>query len=188
LPGGRYALDGQTDDRPRPGNGGRGRGGGGADRAPGRGGDPRRGDRPTLGDDQLRDHLRDHRPRSPRPWRRGVSLADDLRAAPLAQAAIAALGGAEGVWIAGGAVRDAALGRPVTDLDLAVAGDPGSVAKALGRELGEHAFELSAEFGTWRVVAPSRGWQVDGTVLRGDSIEADLAARDFTVGAAAVPL
>jgi poly(A) polymerase len=117
-----------------------------------------------------------------------VSLADDLRAAPLPAAACRALGGGEGVWIAGGAVRDAALGREVTDLDLAVAGDPGPVAKALGRELGEHAFELSAEFGTWRVVAPGRGWQVDVTRLRGDSIEADLAARDFTVGAAAVPL
>jgi poly(A) polymerase len=117
-----------------------------------------------------------------------VSLADDLRAAPLPAAAIRALGGGEGVWIAGGAVRDAALGREVADLDLAVAGDPGPIAKGLGRELGEHAFELSAEFRTWRVVAPARGWQVDVTALRGDSIEADLAARDFTVGAVAVPL
>jgi poly(A) polymerase len=117
-----------------------------------------------------------------------VSLADDLRAAALPAAASRALGGVEGVWIAGGAVRDAALGREVTDLDLAVAGDPGTVAKALGRELGEHAFELSAEFGTWRVVAPGRGWQVDVTRLRGASVEADLAARDFTVGAVAVPL
>jgi len=117
-----------------------------------------------------------------------VSLADDLRAAPLPQAAIRALGGAEGAWIVGGAVRDAALGREVTDLDLAVAGDPGPVAKALGREVGEPAFELSAEFGTWRVVAAGRGLQVDVSRLRGDSIEADLAARDFTVGAVAVPL
>ncbi|MBS1889363.1 MAG: HD domain-containing protein [Actinobacteria bacterium] len=117
-----------------------------------------------------------------------MSLADDLRAAPLPQAAIRALGGREGVWVAGGAVRDAALGRPVTDLDLAVAGDPAPVAKALARELGEPAFELSAEFGTWRVVDHRRGWQVDVTALRGDSIEADLGARDFTVGAVAVAL
>jgi poly(A) polymerase len=117
-----------------------------------------------------------------------VSLADELRAAPLPAAALAALGGGEGVWIAGGAVRDAALGREVADLDLAVAGDPGPLAKALARELGEHAFELSAEFRTWRVVAPGRGWQVDVTALRGETIEADLAARDFTVGAVAVPL
>jgi putative nucleotidyltransferase with HDIG domain len=117
-----------------------------------------------------------------------MSLADELRAAELPQAAIRALDGEEGVWVAGGAVRDAALGREVTDLDLAVAGDPRQVAKALARELGEHAFELSAEFGTWRVVAPSRGWQIDITTLRGNSIEADLAGRDFTIGAAAVPL
>ncbi len=117
-----------------------------------------------------------------------MSLADDLRAAALPAAAREALSGGEGVWVVGGAVRDAALGREVTDLDLAVAGDPGPVAKALGRALGEHAFELSAEFGTWRVVAPGRGWQVDLTALRGETIEADLAARDFTVGAVAVPL
>ena len=163
------------------------RGGGGADRAPGRRGDPRRGDRRAPADDQLRDHLRDLSAR-PAGYGGRMSLADELRAAELPQAAIRALGGEEGVWIAGGAVRDAALGRPVIDLDLAVAGDPGRVARALARELGEPAFELSAEFGTWRVVSASRGWQVDITVLRGDSIEADLALRDFTVGAAAVPL
>jgi len=107
---------------------------------------------------------------------------------PLVAAAAGALAGIEGVWIVGGAVRDAALGREVSDLDLAVAGDPGAAAKAVAAELGEHAFELSAEFGTWRVVARDRGWQVDATVLRGEGIDTDLAARDFTVGAVAVPL
>jgi len=99
-----------------------------------------------------------------------------------------ALGDAEGVWIVGGAVRDAVLGREVNDLDLAVAGDPAAVAKKIGAALTEHAFELSAEFGTWRVVSPARGWQIDVTVLRGESIEADLGARDFTIGAVAVAI
>lgn len=107
---------------------------------------------------------------------------------PLVEAVARALSGQEGVWIVGGAVRDAVLGREVADVDLAVAGDPGVAAKAVAAELGEHAFELSAEFGTWRVVARERGWQVDATVLRGEGIDADLAARDFTVGAVAVPL
>ena len=84
-------------------------------------------------------------------------------------------------------MRDAALGREVADLDLAVAGDPGAAAKAIAQALGEHAFELSAEFGTWRVVARGHGWQIDLTALRGDTIEADLAERDFTIGAVAVP-
>ena len=100
----------------------------------------------------------------------------------------AALGNAEGVWIVGGAVRDAALGRAVADLDLAAAGDPGAVAKAIGAELGEHAFELSAEFGTWRVAAQGHGWQIDVTALRGSGIEEDLGARDFTIGAVAMSL
>jgi poly(A) polymerase len=117
-----------------------------------------------------------------------MTWVDLLREAPLVTATRRALGDAEGVWIVGGAVRDAALGRQVTDLDLAVAGDPGRAARAVAAELGQHAFELSAEFGTWRVVAKDRGWQVDATVLRGDSIDADLAGRDFTVGAVAVPL
>ena len=117
-----------------------------------------------------------------------MSALEGLAAAPVVAATRRALQGAEGVWIVGGAVRDAALGRPVADLDLAVAGDPGAAAREIGKELGEHAFELSAEFGTWRVVARERGWQIDVTALRGESIEADLAERDFTVGAVAVPL
>jgi putative nucleotidyltransferase with HDIG domain len=117
-----------------------------------------------------------------------MSLEDRLAAAPLVAAARRALGDDQGAWVVGGAVRDAVLGREIADLDLAVAGDPGSAAKAIAQGLGEHAFELSAEFGTWRVVSPERGWQIDATVLRGDDIEADLAERDFTVGAVAVPI
>lgn len=117
-----------------------------------------------------------------------MSALEGLAAAPVVAATRRALQGAEGVWIVGGAVRDAALGRPVADLDLAVAGDPGGAARVIGKELGEHAFELSAEFGTWRVVARERGWQIDVTALREGSIEADLGERDFTIGAVAVPL
>jgi poly(A) polymerase len=117
-----------------------------------------------------------------------MSSLEQLAAAPIVVAARAALQGADGVWIVGGAVRDAALGREVVDLDLAAAGDPGTTAKAIAAELGEPAFELSAEFGTWRVAAQKRGWQIDVTALRGEGIEEDLGGRDFTIGAVAVPL
>lgn len=117
-----------------------------------------------------------------------MSVIERLSAAPVVVATRSALQGTEGAWIVGGAVRDAALGREVVDLDLAVAGDPGAAARAIGKEIGEHAFELSAEFGTWRVVSQRRGWQIDVTVLREGSIESDLGARDFTIGAVAVPL
>jgi poly(A) polymerase len=117
-----------------------------------------------------------------------VSLADRLAAAPSVALARRALGSPGDVWIAGGAVRDAALGREVTDLDLAVGGDPAVIAKAIAREGGGHSFELSAEFATWRAVAREGDWQIDVTTLRGATIEADLAERDFTIGAVAVPL
>src|SRR4051812_48325019 len=119
---------------------------------------------------------------------KNANPAERLDTAPIVVAVREALGEVDGVWVVGGAVRDAALGREVADLDLAVGGDPGAAARAIAAELGEHAFELSAEFGTWRVVSPARGWQVDATALRGERIEDDLAKRDFTVGAVAVPL
>ncbi len=92
----------------------------------------------------------------------------------------------DGAWIVGGAVRDALLGRAVVDLDLAVAGDERITAKAIAQASGGPAFELSAEFGTWRVLAPGREWHVDVSRLRGDTIEMDLGERDFTVNAVAV--
>jgi len=115
-----------------------------------------------------------------------MRLVERLYASPLVGLARRALEG--DAWIAGGAVRDAALGREVTDLDLAVIDDPAQVARTIA-DLGDgHAFELSAEFATWRAVARDHSWQVDATSLRGETIEADLAARDFTLGAVALPL
>ena len=117
-----------------------------------------------------------------------MAIADRLGASPLVAVARRALAGGDPAWIAGGAVRDAALGRDVTDLDLAVAGDPAAAARAIAGAGDGHAFELSAEFATWRAVARDGAWQVDATALRGETIEADLGARDFTLGAVAVPL
>jgi len=117
-----------------------------------------------------------------------VKVADRLGSAGVVGLARGALGAPVDAWIAGGAVRDAALGREVDDLDLAVVGDPATGAKAIARAGEGHAFELSAEFATWRAVAADGGWQVDLTALRGATIEEDLRERDFTVGAVAVPL
>jgi poly(A) polymerase len=94
----------------------------------------------------------------------------------------------EPAWVVGGAVRDRLLGRPVLDLDVAVAGDPRALARHLAVVAGGPAFQLSGAFGAWRVHAPDRAWQVDVTVLQGDSIQEDLAQRDFTVNAIAEPL
>src|SRR4051794_17787492 len=104
------------------------------------------------------------------------------------QAARTALAGRR-AWLVGGAIRDRALGRATTDLDIVVDGDPAEAARAIAREAGRAAcFALSEQFGAWRVSARDSSWQVDVEPLRGGSLEADLALRDFTINAIAEPI
>ena len=98
-----------------------------------------------------------------------------------------ALGG-ERAWLVGGTVRDALLERPVVDVDVAVDADPEATARALGVVLGGPVFALSEAFGAWRALARGREYFCDVSRLQGDTIEADLARRDFSVNAMAVPV
>jgi putative nucleotidyltransferase with HDIG domain len=91
-------------------------------------------------------------------------------------------------WLVGGAVRDELLERPTADLDLVVEGDVRAAAHRLARAMRGPAFELSEAFGAWRVMSADRSWQADLSPLRGGSLEADLALRDFTINAMAQPL
>jgi putative nucleotidyltransferase with HDIG domain len=117
-------------------------------------------------------------------------LEDAFAAAPSVAAARTALEEQTGsTWIVGGAIRDALLGRPVADVDLAV--EPGHeehAARGIARVAGGSAFALSEEHATWRAVAPTDGWHVDVAALRAGTIHEDLRARDFTVNAIAIPL
>jgi poly(A) polymerase len=104
------------------------------------------------------------------------------------QAARAALFGRQ-AWLVGGAIRDRVLGRETLDIDVVVDGDPGEAARAIAKSAGRAAcFALSEEFGAWRVSARDSSWQVDVEPLRGGSLQADLALRDFTANAIAEPL
>jgi tRNA nucleotidyltransferase/poly(A) polymerase len=99
-----------------------------------------------------------------------------------------ALAGAE-AWVVGGAVRDELLGRDVSDVDVAVAGDAKPLARSLARATRSASFPLSDAFGAWRVIGPDQAWQVDLMPLQGDGTLADdLSRRDFTVNAMARPL
>ncbi|HXW59636.1 MAG TPA: HD domain-containing protein [Solirubrobacteraceae bacterium] len=92
-------------------------------------------------------------------------------------------------WVVGGALRDRALGRSTADVDIVLDGDPAAGARAVARAAGGAAcFALSVEFGAWRVIARDRSWQVDIEPLRADTLEADLALRDFTANAIAEPI
>lgn len=116
-----------------------------------------------------------------------AAIARRLGDAEGVRSARAALGGAS-AWVVGGAVRDAAAGVAVADVDLTLAGDAEEAARAIARDAGGHAFELSAQFETWRVAARGGDWTIDISALRGEDIEADLRLRDFTLNAVAVPL
>ena len=94
------------------------------------------------------------------------------------------LAGEEG-WFVGGAVRDELLGRRVIDVDV-VCRDPEAAARRYARRSGGAPFPLSAQHASWRVVLGDAR-TVDFTPVHG-TIEADLARRDFTINAIAVPV
>jgi poly(A) polymerase len=94
-------------------------------------------------------------------------------------------------WLVGGAVRDRLLERHTVDVDVDVVvdGDPAQTARAIARSArGAACFALSEDFGSWRVVAREHAWQIDVEPLRGQTIEEDLALRDFTINAIAEPI
>ncbi len=92
-------------------------------------------------------------------------------------------------WVVGGSVRDALMGRPAAvDLDVAVPGDAAAAAAALCRAHGANRFRLSRAFGAWRVQGRGLPFQIDITPLQGASIEEDLARRDLTINALALPV
>ncbi len=92
------------------------------------------------------------------------------------------------LWLVGGAVRDRLLGRQVTDLDVAVAGDAEEAARRFAAAEDGPVFPLSEEFGAWRVLSRDRETTFDFSPLQGATIEEDLSRRDFTVNAMAQPL
>ena len=106
----------------------------------------------------------------------------------------------EEIYLVGGSVRDAFLGRDLEDFDFATSARPGRIASLLS-EWADHMYEVGATFGT--VAARKGGHTVEVTTFRkevyrddsrkpvvtfSDDIETDLSRRDFTVNAIALSL
>ena len=93
------------------------------------------------------------------------------------------------VYLVGGAVRDALLGRVSNDLDLVLPGNALRAARRLASRLPAAYFPLDEERGVARLVythEDGRRAHLDVSALRGGTLEADLQSRDFTVNAMAV--
>ncbi|HET7454856.1 MAG TPA: hypothetical protein VFJ76_04990 [Solirubrobacterales bacterium] len=100
------------------------------------------------------------------------------------------------VYLVGGAVRDLLLGRDRADVDLMVEGNATALAAELGGANSEHD-----RFGTVKVDVDGHELDIVGartetyekpgalpTVTPAESVEEDLARRDFTINAMAIPL
>ena len=91
-------------------------------------------------------------------------------------------------YVVGGYVRDQLLGRETHDLDFAVRQEAIALARQAANRLGGAFVPLDQERQTARVVLRDQDqlFYVDFATLRGDSVQADLAVRDFTINAMAV--
>jgi tRNA nucleotidyltransferase/poly(A) polymerase len=95
------------------------------------------------------------------------------------------------VYLIGGAVRDAMLGRLSLDLDFAVPVDGIRLARRVADAFDADIFPLDDERDTGRVILTQENGlreKMDFATYRGDSLEEDLRHRDFTVNAMAVDL
>ena len=121
----------------------------------------------------------------------------DLPPAQLAEIFAAA---GEEIYLVGGSVRDAFLGRPLEDFDFATSARPDQVSRLL-KPWADAVYEVGAVFGT--VAARKDGFTVEVPTYRSeiyrddsrkphvtfsDDIETDLSRRDFTVNAIALSL
>ena len=103
------------------------------------------------------------------------------------------------VYLVGGPVRDVLIGMPIRDLDFVVEGNAPDLAERLGKELGAPVVRHEA-FGTASLAFPDG--HVDLATARREvypkpaslphvapaSIHEDLARRDFSINALALPL
>ena len=89
--------------------------------------------------------------------------------------------------IVGGAVRDLLMGRKSSDMDITVPGPSRPVAEELAAALNAHFVPMDEERGHYRLIPHTGSGWVDISSDGGD-LPGDLARRDFSISAMAVPI
>lgn len=92
----------------------------------------------------------------------------------------------ENSYLVGGSVRDLLLKKELKDLDFAIKGDSITLAKEFSKTIDGTFVLLDEVFSIGRVVKDNV--TIDFARLSGESIEADLSERDFTINAMATKL
>jgi len=95
------------------------------------------------------------------------------------------------VYLAGGAVRDALLGRRIHDLDFVLERDAIKIARRVANTLKADFYPLDPERDTGRVIVTNEDGtriMMDFAAFRGPDLEADILGRDFTLNAIALNL
>ena len=124
-----------------------------------------------------------------------MSPVNSLIVSPLLDKVLDALPAEQPLYLIGGAVRDALLGKVSHDLDFGLprsetkSVDPMRVARHIANEIGAAYYPLDSERGAARLVLIHDDGArdiLDFATFRGDSLEDDLRGRDFTLNAIAL--
>ncbi|MCF6278394.1 MAG: HD domain-containing protein, partial [Anaerolineales bacterium] len=114
-----------------------------------------------------------------------------LFGSPLLDTVIQAVSPQQPLYLIGGAVRDALLGKSSHDLDFGLPGDAMRVARQVAKRIGAAFFPLDDKRGTARLVLLDEDGSrqiLDFAAFRGNDLETDLRGRDFTLNAIAYDL